>query len=124
MPAKARPSGLDGHYPAVRYYTALRLLLGHSAFVLSSSGPPATLAGTQQISRGKTLRFRRDRVATTPPVTRQEQGIAAAGQLTPPEERLTALHFRSQPQRIYGFFQTRPHGSLPALNAHAQQTAR
>src|SRR4051794_25526641 len=50
---------------------------GPSAVVLSSFGPPAPRAGTQQISWGKTLRFRRDRVANTPSGTRQEQGIAA-----------------------------------------------
>ena len=52
---------------AFRYYATLGLLLGHQPSSSSSSGLPANPAGTQQISLGKTLRFRRDRVATTPP---------------------------------------------------------
>jgi hypothetical protein len=38
LPTGARPGGLDGHYPAVRYYAVLRLLLGHRP---SSSRSPA-----------------------------------------------------------------------------------
>ena len=52
---------------AFRYYAILGLLLGHQPSSSSSSGLPANPAGTQQISLGETLRFRRDRVATTPP---------------------------------------------------------
>src|SRR5205823_6792293 len=43
-----------------------RTSAGPSAVVLSFSDLPANIAGTQQISWGETLRFRRDRVATTP----------------------------------------------------------
>lgn len=50
------------------------------------------------------------------PQDQQEQGIAAASQLTR-QGRLTALHSRSPPPRTYGFFQTRPHGSPPAQPA-------
>jgi len=38
LPPGARTHGLDGHYPAVRYYAILRLLLGHRP---SSSRSPA-----------------------------------------------------------------------------------
>jgi hypothetical protein len=57
-------------------------------------------------------------VITSPirPRHQQEPGIAAAGQLAR-QERLTALHSRSPPPRIYGFFQTRPHGSSAAPTA-------
>jgi hypothetical protein len=66
LPTGARPGALSGHYPAFRYYSVLGLLLGHES---SSSRSPTyrpSRAGIQQISRGETLRFRRDRVATTP----------------------------------------------------------
>jgi hypothetical protein len=86
---------------------------GPSAFVLSSSGLPANPAGTQQISRGKTLRFRGDHVANTPPAP-TGTGHRRRRPAHPPKGRLTALHSRSPPPRIYGFFQTRPHGSPPA----------
>jgi hypothetical protein len=66
LPAGTRPDQLNGHYPAFQYYAILRLLLGHRAVVLSFSDLPATWAGTQQISRDKTQRFRRDHVANTP----------------------------------------------------------
>ena len=72
-------------------------------------------AGTQQISRDKTQRFRRDHVANTP------SGPTGTGHRCrepahPPKARLTALHSRSQPQRTYGFLQTRPHGSPRSSN--------
>ena len=89
---------------------------GPSTFVLSFSGLPANLAGTQQISRGKTLRFRCDHVATTPPGP-IGTGHRCRRPAHPPKGRLTALHSRSQPQRIYGFLQTRPHVSPPAQPA-------
>jgi hypothetical protein len=38
LPVGARPHGLDGHYPAFKYYAVLRLLLGHQP---SSFRPPA-----------------------------------------------------------------------------------
>ncbi len=66
LPTRTRPDTLNGHYPAFRYYSVLGLLLGHQP---SSSRSPTYRplpAGTQQISWGETLRFRRDRVATTP----------------------------------------------------------
>jgi hypothetical protein len=88
---------------------------GPSAFVLSSSGLPAT-AGTRQISRGKSLRFRGDHVANTPPAP-TGTGHRRRRPAHPPQGRLTALHSRSPPPRIYGFFQTRPHGSPPARPA-------
>ena len=89
---------------------------GPSAFVLSFSGLPANNAGPQQTSWGKTLRFRRDHVANTPP------GPTGTGHRCwrpahPPKGRLTALHSRSQPRHTYGFLQTRPHGSPAAQTA-------
>jgi hypothetical protein len=66
------PPGLDPARSAAitaafRYYSILGLLLGHEPSSSSSSGLPTNPAGTQQISLGETPRFRRDRVATTPP---------------------------------------------------------
>ena len=116
LPAGARPARARRALPRLPVLRGPPTSAGPSAVVLSSSGQPAPRAGTQQISWGKTLRFRRDHVANTPPGTRQEQGIAATGQLTPPRARLTALHSRSPPRRTYGFFQTRPRGSPPPLN--------
>ena len=87
----------------------------------SSSGLPTRhprQAGTQQISRDKTQRFRRDHVATTP-VGPTGTGHHCRRPAHPPTERLTALHSRSQPPRTYGFLQTRPHGSPAALNQAA-----
>jgi hypothetical protein len=68
LPTGARTHGLDGHYPAVRYYAILRLLLGHrpSSFRPQAYRPALSSAGTRQISRGKSLRFRGDHVANTP----------------------------------------------------------
>src|SRR5450755_2091000 len=57
------PTRSAGITPAFRYYAILRLLLGHQPSSSSSFDLPANLAGTQQISLGETLRFRRDRVA-------------------------------------------------------------
>src|SRR5450755_1639902 len=59
---------------------------------------------------GETLRFRRDRAATTPPGVDRNRASPLRDS-SPPEERLTALHFRSPPRHTYGLFQTRPHGS-------------
>jgi hypothetical protein len=87
---------------------------GPSAVVLSSFDLPANLAGTQQISLGETLRFRRDRVATTPSGPATGIGHRRRRPARPPEERLTALHFRSPPRHTYGLLQTRPHGSPAA----------
>ena len=114
LPTGTRPDQLDGNYPVFQYYAILRLLLGHRVVVLSFSDLPASnLAGTQQISRDKTQRFRCDHVANTPS---GPTGIARRRRepAHPPKERLTALHFRSQPHRTYDFLQTRPHGSSAA----------
>jgi hypothetical protein len=114
------PPGFDparsaGITPAFRYYAILRLLLGHQP---SSSRPPAYRnLGTQQISLGETLRLRRDRVATTPPDPTTGIGHRRCEPAHPSEERLTALHFRSPPRRIYGLLQTRPHGNSAAQPA-------
>ena len=81
-----------------------------------SPGRSVAERGTQQTSRGKTLRRRRDHVAN-PPSGPTRTGHRCRGPVHPPEERLMALHSRSQPQRIYGFLQTRPHGSPPAQPA-------
>ena len=89
---------------------------GPSTVVLSFSGLPATPAGTQQISRGKALRFRGDHVATTP-LAPTGIGHRCRRPARPPKDAFTALHFRSPPPRIYGFFQTRPHGSPPTQPA-------
>jgi len=83
----------------------------------TSAGPsalrPTEPLGTQQTSRGKTLRLRHDHVAnTTSGTDRNRASLPRAS--SPAEDRLTALHSRSQPQRTYGFFQTRPHGHPPA----------
>ena len=90
------------------------------SFTLGHTGLPA---GTRQISWGKTLRFRRDHVANTP------SGPTGTGHRCwrpahPPKGRLTALHSRSRPRRIYGFLQTRPHGSPRSANPAALGTAR
>jgi hypothetical protein len=47
-------------------------------------------------------------------------GHRCRGPVHTPEERLMALHSRSQPQRIDGFVQTRPHESPPAQPAVGQ----
>ena len=92
---------------------------GPSASVLSSSGPPASTTGTQQISRGKSLRFRGDHVANTPPAP-TGTGHRCRRPAHPPKDAFTALHSRSPPPRIYGFFQTRPHGSPPTKPAASE----
>jgi len=65
------------------------------------------------------LRFRRDRVANTPPDPTTGIGHRRCVPARPSEERLTALHFRSPPRRTYGLFQTRPHGNSAAHNRAA-----
>ena len=90
LPTDARPGALSGHYTRLPVLRGPRTSAGPSAFVLSFSGLPNL--GTQQISRGETLRFRRDRVATTPPA-RQVPGIAAAGQLAQPRNALRRFTF-------------------------------
>lgn len=67
LPAGARPAALSGHH-RLRVLRSSRTSAGPSTIVLSSSGLPATIARTQQTSRGEMLRSRRDRVATTPSV--------------------------------------------------------
>src|SRR5450631_2753579 len=67
LPTGTRPDALNGHYPAFRYYSVLGLLLGHQSSSSRSPTYQPNPAGTQQISWGETLRFRRDRAATTPP---------------------------------------------------------
>jgi hypothetical protein len=87
LPADARPGALSGHYPAFRYYSVRGLLLGHQP---SSSRSPAYRPSRSEPSRpprGEMQRFRRDRVATTPPA-RQVSGIAAERQLTQPRNAL------------------------------------
>ena len=112
------PARSAGITPAFRYYAILRLLLGHQP---SSFRPPAYRqpAGTQQISLGETLRFRRDRVATTPSDPTTGIGHRRCEPARPSEERLTALHFRSPPRRIYGLLQTRPRGNPAARDQAA-----
>jgi hypothetical protein len=85
LPTGARPGALSRHYTRLPVVRGPPTSAGPSAFVLSFSGLPNLR--TQQISRGETLRFRRDRVATTPSA-RQVQGIAAAGQLAQPRNAL------------------------------------
>src|SRR5450755_4357419 len=65
---------------------------------------------------GETLRFRRDRAATTPPGVDRNRASPLRDS-SPPEERLTALHFRSPPRHTYGLFQTRPRESSAAQPA-------
>ena len=66
LPTGTRPGALSGHYTRLPVVRDPPTSAGPSAVVLSFFGLPAHLAGTQQISWGETLRFRRDRVATTP----------------------------------------------------------
>ena len=87
LPAGARTSGLSGHYPAFQYYAGLRFLLGHQPSSCSFSGLPNDL-GTQQTSRGKTLRFRADRVANTPPGPTTETGLRCRRPACPPDDAL------------------------------------
>jgi len=89
----------------VKYFTGMALSTA-GAWRLSFSGLPANLAGTQQISGGKALRFRHDRVANTP-ARPTGTGHRCREPAHPPTDAFTALHFRSRPQRIYGFLQTR-----------------
>ncbi len=63
------------------------------------------------------LRFRCDRVANTLSVTTNRDRASPLLAGSPTEQRLTALHFRSPPQRTYGLLQTRPHGSFAAQPA-------
>ena len=96
---------------------------GPSTVVLSFSGLPANPAGTQQISRGKALRFRRDHVANTP-AGPTGTGHRCHEPAHPPTDAFTALHFRSRPQRICGFLQTRPRGSPSAVKARRRREAQ
>ncbi len=63
------------------------------------------------------LRFRCDRVANTLSVTTNRDRASPLLAGSPTEQRLTALHFRSPPQRTYGLLQTRPRGSFAAQPA-------
>ena len=86
----------------------------------SSSRPPAyrpSRTGAQQISWGEMLRFRCDHVANTLPVTTYRDRASPPLAGSPTRQRLTALHSRSPPQRIYGLLQTRPRGSFAAQPA-------
>jgi hypothetical protein len=64
LPAGARPGGLSGHYPAVRYYAVLRLLLGHRP---SSPRPPAYRPPSPAPSRSPGVR-RTDFVVIASPI--------------------------------------------------------
>src|ERR1035437_8343793 len=75
--------------------------------------------GAQQISQGKTLRFRGDPVANTPPAP-TGTGLRCHEPAHPAKGRLTALHSRSRPPHTYGFLQTRPHGNPPAPTATSE----
>src|SRR5450755_576380 len=118
LPTGTRPSALSKHYTRLPVLRDPPTSAGPSAVVLSSFDLPANLAGTQQISLGETLRFRRDHVATTPSDPATGIGHRRRRPARPSEERLTALHFRSPPRRIYGLLQTRPHGN-PAAHDQA-----
>ena len=63
------------------------------------------------------LRFRCDHVANTLPVTTNRDRASPLLAGSPTEQRLTALHSRSPPQRTYGLLQTRPRGSFAAQPA-------
>ena len=63
------------------------------------------------------LRFRCDHVANTLPVTAYRDRASPPLAGSPTRQRLTALHSRSPPQRIYGLLQTRPRGSFAAQPA-------
>src|SRR5450755_1225268 len=118
LPTGTRPGALSRHYTRLPVLRDPPTSAGPSAVVLSSFDLPANLAGTQQISLGETLRFRRDHVATTPSDPATGIGHRRRRPARPSEERLTALHFRSPPRRIYGLLQTRPHGN-PAAHDQA-----
>ena len=63
------------------------------------------------------LRFRCDHVANTLSVTTNRDRASPLLTGSPTEQRLTALHSRSPPQRTYGLLQTRPRGSFAAQPA-------
>jgi hypothetical protein len=63
------------------------------------------------------LRFRCDHVANTLSVTTNRDRASPLLAGSPTEQRLTALHSRSPPQRTYGLLQTRPRGSFAAQPA-------
>jgi hypothetical protein len=63
------------------------------------------------------LRFRCDHVANTLSVTTNRNRASPLLADSPTEQRLTALHSRSPPQRTYGLLQTRPRGSFAAQPA-------
>src|ERR1035438_5222277 len=68
LPTGTRPGTLNGHYTRLPVLRGPRTSAGPSSrrpLVLRPTSQK-TLAGTQQISWGETLRFRRDGVATTP----------------------------------------------------------
>ncbi len=117
LPTGARPGTLSGHYSRLPVLRSPRTSAGPSTIVLSFSGLPAHIAGTQQISWGEMLRFHCDRVANTLPVTTNRDRASPPLAGSPTRQRLTALHSRSPPQRTYGLLQTRPHGSFAAQPA-------
>jgi hypothetical protein len=115
------PVRLDFHQLATR--AARRTLRGPP----TSAGPSAAVSaglpsdlGAQQISQGKSLRFRGDPVANTPAAP-TGIGLRCHEPAHPASGRLTALHLRSRPPRTYGFLQTRPHGSPPTPNHSADR---
>ena len=70
------------------------------------------------------MRFRGDHVATTPLNTDRNRASLPQARLARQGDAFTALHSRSPPPRIYGFFQTRPHGKAIAPNRNQPPTSR
>lgn len=93
--------------PALWLYAVLRLLPGHCLSFFRSTD--YRFHGTRQISLGKFNVLRGDLVANTYSDHRQILGLTTMRWLTH-RVRLTALHFRSIPPRIYDFFRTTPRG--------------
>ena len=120
--ARPGPPSLAHHRRAGRALPRRPVLRGPP----TSAGPSAAVSaglpapGAQQISQGKSLRFRGDPVANTPAAP-TGIGLRCHEPAHPANGRLTALHSRSKPPRTYGFFQTRPHGSPPAPNRSASR---
>jgi hypothetical protein len=102
-----------------------RTSAGPSVVLLSFSELPA-LAGTQQTSGGETLRFRRDRVATTTPSASTGIGHRHCGSARPPRNALRRFTFvrHHGERRTYGLFQTRPHGNPPTRRAAREPPGR